>query len=468
MNGGYIVIGIEERFGRPILPPVGLDENRLDEIQQEIFQYCNTIEPRYLPRAELKEYQGKRVIYLWCPGGDAGPYKAPKEVLSKQREGKQKEYWIKIMSSTAVAKGNDLNELYEKFATVPWDDRVNYATSVENISRLYVEDFLQRSNSALYGLRNTMPIEDILVAMETANITDTGVDIRNIGLLMFCENPHKFIPEAKIELVHFHTPEAEASDDFTEITYTGPIQKQIRDTLDYVKALVIIEKVVKYPDRAEADRFFTYPYAAIEEALVNAIFHKSYTIDAPVEIRIYWNKIMILNYPGPAPWIDMGKLKIGEAVSRRYRNRRIGEFLKEIDLSEKKSTGIVKILEALERNESPRPEFETDEGRNYMIVTFRIHEGFKPEEVSSRRKIIENGDEIKNDFTETFTENLTEKEIEVLRLMKESQEYTTSDMAERLGVSRQTIAARIKALKQKNVIRRKGSDTKGHWEFIRD
>jgi predicted HTH transcriptional regulator len=63
---------------------------------------------------------------------------------------------------------------------------------------------------------------------------------------------------------------------------------------------------------------------------------------------------------------------------------------------------------------------------------------------------------------------LTEKEIEVLRLMKESQEYTTSDMAERLGVSRQTIAARIKALKQKNVIRREGSDTKGHWKFIRD
>jgi ATP-dependent DNA helicase RecG len=103
-----------------------------------------------------------------------------------------------------------------------------------------------------------------------------------------------------------------------------------------------------------------------------------------------------------------------------------------------------------------------------MIATFRIHEGFKLEEVSSRRKIIENGKEDRNDLTETFTENLTEKEIEVLRLMKENQGYTTSDMAERLCVSRQTIAARIKALKQKNVIRREGSDTKGHWEFICD
>jgi ATP-dependent DNA helicase RecG len=418
MNGGYIVIGIEERFGKPILPPVGLEGDRLDKIQQEIFQYCNMIGPRYLPRAELMEYQGKWLIYLWCPGGDAGPYKVPKDALSKQLNGKQKEYWIKIMSLAAVAKGNDLNELYEKFATVPWDDRVNHKASVENISRLYVEDFLQRSNSALCGLRNTMPIEDILVAMETASVTDTGIDIRNIGLLMFCENPHKFIPAAKIELVHFHSPEAEGSDDFTEITYTGSIQKQIRDALDYVKALVIIEKVVKHPDRAEADRFFTYPYAAIEEALVNAVFHKSYTIDAPVEIRIYLNKIMILNYPGPAPWIDMDKLKVGEAVSRRYRNRRIGEFLKEIDLSEKKSTGITKILGALERNGSPQSEFETDEGRNYMIATFRIHEGFKPEEVSSRRQIVENGSNLTKGFTESltenFTEDLTEREIEAV------------------------------------------------------
>jgi ATP-dependent DNA helicase RecG len=41
-------------------------------------------------------------------------------------------------------------------------------------------------------------------------------------------------------------------------------------------------------------------------------------------------------------------------------------------------------------------------------------------------------------------------------------------MAERLGVSRQTIAARIKVLKEKKILRREGSDTKGYWEIIRD
>lgn len=42
-NGGYIVIGIEERNGRPALPPAGIDEDKLDAIQKELFQYCNFI-----------------------------------------------------------------------------------------------------------------------------------------------------------------------------------------------------------------------------------------------------------------------------------------------------------------------------------------------------------------------------------------------------------------------------------------
>ena len=32
-NGGYIIIGIEEKYGRPVLPPVGIDENHMDDIQ---------------------------------------------------------------------------------------------------------------------------------------------------------------------------------------------------------------------------------------------------------------------------------------------------------------------------------------------------------------------------------------------------------------------------------------------------
>jgi len=63
--------------------------------------------------------------------------------------------------------------------------------------------------------------------------------------------------------------------------------------------------------------------------------------------------------------------------ARKYRNRRIGEFFKEIELSEKQGTGIPTILSELKKNGSPLPEFETDEDRTYLITTIKIRSGFE-------------------------------------------------------------------------------------------
>ena len=37
-GGGYVIVGIEETDGRPVLPPVGLDKNKIDGIQKEVFK----------------------------------------------------------------------------------------------------------------------------------------------------------------------------------------------------------------------------------------------------------------------------------------------------------------------------------------------------------------------------------------------------------------------------------------------
>jgi len=372
-NGGYIVIGIAEEDGQPVLPPEGLPINTLDKIQQELIQYCRMITPSYIPQIELVEYKGKHLIYLWCSGGDAGPYQAPANVFDKK---KQLEYWIKPASVKISAKGSEMFELYNKFNSVPFDDRVNRDAKVADIRRGYLEDFLRDSESSLAAEIDNKTIQNMLLALEVANATDTGIDVRNIGLLMFSERPHKFFPYAQIDVVFFRSHQREGSDDFTEKTFYGPIQNQVRDALSYIRTMVIEEKVVKLPDRAEANRFYSYPYEAIEEALVNAVFHKSYQLREPVEVRIYIDRIIILNYPGPEHSIDMDDLITGNAISRRYRNRRIGEFFKEIDLSEKKSTGITKILRALEKNGSPPPEFKTNDERDYMQLTIMMHEGF--------------------------------------------------------------------------------------------
>ena len=135
-----------------------------------------------------------------------------------------------------------------------------------------------------------------------------------------------------------------------------------------------LKKKHKVDGKAEADRFFNYPYNALEEAIVNAVLHKNYKENVPVEIRIYLDQIQIINFPGSDRYIDMEKFAAGQIRARRYRNPKIGEFFKEIDLFEKKSTGISKILRELKRNGSPLPEFETDMDRTYLMIFIKQRE----------------------------------------------------------------------------------------------
>jgi len=460
-NGGYIVIGIAEEDGRPLLPPDGLPINTLDKIQQELIQYSKLITPSYTPQIELVEYKGKHLIYLWCSGGDAGPYQAPTNVFDKK---KQLEYWIKPASVKTIARGSEKFELYSKFNSVPFDDRVNRDAKISDIKRGHLEDFLNDSKSSLSTDIDSRHIADTLLALEVANATDTGIDIRNIGLLMFCEKPEKFFPYAQIDVVFFKSHEREGSNDFTEKTFTGPIQKQVRDALSYIRTMVIEEKVVKVPGKAEANRFYSYPYEAIEEALVNAVFHKSYQIREPVEVRIYIDRIIIINHPGPEPYIDMDKLKQGKAISRRYRNRRIGEFFKEIELSEKKSTGIKKMLQALEKNGSPAPTFETSEGRDFMQVTIKMHEGFDLDHFATKTPSDEAG--AKNNISigrqsvanRSLSIVTTDRKQKIASYLEKNVQCKVSDLIGLIGLSDGRVRALLREMVSEGTIQKIGNN----------
>lgn len=59
------------------------------------------------------------------------------------------------------------------------------------------------------------------------------------------------------------------------------------------------ETVIKHPDRAEATRVWNFPYSAIEEALVNAVYHRSYEEREPIEVRISNDELVVVSCPGP-------------------------------------------------------------------------------------------------------------------------------------------------------------------------
>ena len=59
--------------------------------------------------------------------------------------------------------------------------------------------------------------------------------------------------------------------------------------------------------------------------------------------------------------------------------------------------------------------------------------------------------------------NLTEKEAQVINLIKEKSDLTRKDMAQRLGCSDSTIKRCLQSLVDKGVLKRIGSNKKGEW-----
>ena len=229
-----------------------------------------------------------------------------------------------------------------------------------------IEGFLAEVKSDLQAEVARLSLEELGRRMQIIRGLAEAPRPLNAGLLFFTPDPSRWFPQTQIDVVHL--PQGRGGDQIIEKTFKGPVGVMLRDALGYLRNNVVTQYVTKRADRAEAERFHNVPYAALEEALVNAIYHRSYEEREPVEVQITPEEVTILSFPGPDRTVRMEDLRVGRAVTRRYRNRRIGEFLKELELSEGRGTGIPKILHALRSNGSPEPIFETDDDRLSFLV----------------------------------------------------------------------------------------------------
>ncbi|MCD8018086.1 MAG: hypothetical protein LUF92_00415 [Clostridiales bacterium] len=252
--------------------------------------------------------------------------------------------------------------------------------------------------------------------------------IQNVALMMFCEHPEKFFRYTYVQMTAF--PEGSiknpsVSEDYPNIT--GSVPQMIQATMERFRNLFIREKVIKVPNQMESLRIMNYPYQAIEEAVVNAFYHRDYMSNEPVTIEIEPDCINIMNFPGIDRSISNDTIAEGQRfVSRYYRNRRLGEFLKELDLSEGHSSGIPTIQEELERNGSPRAEFFTDEARRAMRIRLPIHSAFledEPEETKDTRNRIK-----------SITKKTEEKYAAILDFMADGQWHKTSEFIDLLSL----------------------------------
>lgn len=368
-DGGYIIVGVEEENGVAKLPPFGLYPEQIDSLQKKLIELTHKMSPGYTPISQPYIINGKHILIIWAPAGDNRPYKVPVSLGEKKSE---KAWYIKRGSKTIKVKegSDDERRLLELTARIPFDDRINQQASLDDLNLHLIQEHLKEVMSSLYEESTKMSFPDLCKQMKIAQGPDEFLRPSNAGLLLFNEHPEQFFIGAKIELV-IH--KSEVGKNYIEKIFTGSLVNQVRDVLSFIKTNIVQEQVSKAPGQAEAVRYFNYPYQAIEEAVVNAVYHKSYERENPVEIQIHPDRIEILSFPGPMPPIDKEMLKKERVVAREYRNRKIGGFLKELKLTEGRGTGLPIIHRSLEINGSPPPVFETDDDRSYFLCSLSIH-----------------------------------------------------------------------------------------------
>ena len=378
MGGGYILVGVTEEDGRPKFPIDGIEPTALDKIQQDILNKCNLIEPRYIPVIEPATYRGKNIIILWAPGGENRPYTCPDKIYTEKGAQKSpRSYWLRKGSRTLKANRSEERELIGMTRNIPFDDRINYHASVMDLRLALMAEYLHDVNSELYKESMNRSAEAVGTDMQIVRGPSEYRKPLNVGLMFFNERPDSFFPYARIEVVDKPDPTGHG---MTEKIFTGPLHKQLSDALSYIKNYILKEYITKVPDSAAAIRVFNWPYQAVEEALSNAVYHRSYQIHEPITVTITPEKLEILSLPGPDRSILDQDLSRGILISRRYRNRRIGDFLKELKMIEGRNTGIPLIKAALKSNGSGEAMFRTDEERSYFLVTLPVHPVFLQKE----------------------------------------------------------------------------------------
>lgn len=366
LNGGYIMVGVDEREGRAEMPPKGLSSAEFEAAQKWIRSNCKRIDPVFQPILSPEMVDDRRILVIWVPASDVRPHRAHSGVKG------QLKFWIRLGSETvdAETRGDTLRHFLEHTAKTPWDDRRAFNARVEELRETRVREFLRDVGS---GLLDEPDAGTIYRHMRITTPVNRHEVPRNVGLLFFSNNPELRYRGAKIEVVQFAADRG--GDVQEERTFSGPLHDQYRDCLNYLEGLSTTH-LEKQKHHSRVRGWVSYPLQALRETLVNALYHRSYDEDQPEPIKVYLypGRIEITSYPGPVPGIEQHHLeKDGELRPVPARNRRIGEFFKELKLAEGRLTGLAKVFRAMENNGSPPPRFEFNPERTYFTATLPAH-----------------------------------------------------------------------------------------------
>lgn len=349
-------------------------------------------------------------------------------------------YYYRSGSTNQKLTGPELESFILRRRGVSWDNTPLPSFAYGDIDDLIVERF--KKWAAKKGrIDQSILDESKETLMEKLHLTHAGY-LTNAAMLLFSRDPEKWQLGTYTKIGFFETD--------SELKYQDEIHGSLLEQVDKIMEVLhlkYMKALISYEGIQRIERYFV-PDAALREAILNALCHKNHASGIPIQISVYEDKLYIANCGRlPENW-TLEKL-MGKHASAPF-NPSIANVFYLAGFIESWGRGIEKICNACEEDGVPQPEYEIEP--NDIMIKFTA-----PEDRIIRR--------VTDGVTDRVTDRVTEAEMVILTLLDENPSYTYAVLSEKTGMSRKTIAARIKSLKEKGIIKRIGSDYRGHWEI---
>lgn len=351
-------------------------------------------------------------------------------------------YYYRSGSTNQTLTGSALEAFMMHKRGSTWDHSPLPIFKIEDVDDGIIENF-----KALAAKKGRIDFEllneskDII--LKKLHLTN-GDYLTNAAMLLFSKNPDQYELGAYIKIGYF--------DNDADLLYQDEVHGSILEQVDKTIELIYFKYMkakITYIDIQRRERYFV-PKDALREALINAICHKQYESRIPIQVSVYEDKLYIGNIGRlPESWTIQDLMDKHNSLPY---NPDIANVFYLAGYIESWGRGIEKICDALRADNLPMPEYTVHPGD--IMIKFT-----GPED-----KIIRVSDKMSGKLSDNLSDNLSDKEQKTLRLIIEDPGYTTSQIAEKLSVSRVSVTKYIKTLKEKNLIERIGSDHKGYWK----
>ena len=148
------------------------------------------IRPAYMPIIEVAEYQEKKFIVLWCPGGDNRPYSSPKTMA---KDNKERIHYIRKASNIVEPSDDEVKDLFQLANRIPFDDRINHQAEISDLNITLIQNYLKEVKSSLYEKSKTGDFLEVCSDMNIISNLPEYVKPKNVGLMFFSLEPEKIL-----------------------------------------------------------------------------------------------------------------------------------------------------------------------------------------------------------------------------------------------------------------------------------